>query len=242
MYAQDHADRLYEAPLTRRLPGYLKQLLSYAPYSKRLDSLMRLPKLRAYRTPGVTHYASREELFAKVQQLAGQPFTYLEFGVDKGASIRDWATYATHSENHFIGFDSFVGLPEKWTLGTKTLEAGHFNNDGKTPLCDDPRVSFVKGWFQDSLPGFLETFAPEHRLIIHCDADVYSATHYVLAQMDRFLVRGSYVLFDDFSSMLDDVMAWEHHCAAFRRTAECRVLADGRSYLKHAAFELTNQP
>jgi hypothetical protein len=38
------------------------------------------------------------------------------------------------------------------------------------------------GLFQESMPGFLKTFQPTSRLSIHCDADLYSATLYVLSR------------------------------------------------------------
>ncbi|GGC51740.1 hypothetical protein GCM10011504_32730 [Siccirubricoccus deserti] len=50
------------------------------------------------------------------------------------------------------------------------------------PQIDDPRVSFVKGWSQETLPGFLANFTPRSRLVVHCDSDLHSSTLYALTR------------------------------------------------------------
>ena len=44
--------------------------------------------------------------------------------------------------------------------------------EGKPPEIRDPRVTFITGIFQESLPVFLHTFVPKNRLVIKCDADL----------------------------------------------------------------------
>ena len=46
------------------------------------------------------------------------------------------------------------------------------------------RISFVKGWFQNTLPGFLNGFSPRSRLIVHNDSDLYSSTLFTLANLN----------------------------------------------------------
>lgn len=116
----------------------------------------------------------------------------LEFGVASGGSI-GW--FAKHFKGSAIyGFDSFEGLPEDWNLGNTVLKKGHFTTKGKTPEVEG--VTFVKGWFENTLPDFLEKH-DSYLKIIHLDADLYSSTKYVLEQVKERLVPGTFILFDE---------------------------------------------
>ena len=54
----------------------------------------------------------RRELIATVAQLiSNAEVLYLEFGVWKGDSIRQWSDLLKHSASRLHGFDSFEGLP-----------------------------------------------------------------------------------------------------------------------------------
>ncbi len=149
-------------------------------------------------------------------ELAGQPIDYLEFGVYRGDSMRAWSGLNAHPESRFVGFDSFEGLPEDWT---GDLGAGAFDTGGAIPAIADPRVRFVKGWFQHSLPGFLRDHVPDRRLVVHNDSDLYSSTLYVLAQMDRLMVPGTILVFDEFASPLHEFRAFQDYLGAFMRQA-----------------------
>lgn len=141
-----------------------------------------------------------------------QPIAFLEFGVFEGASIRAWSELNTNPQSIFVGFDTFEGLPEYWA---EDYHAGAFSTQGRIPAMGDPRVSFVRGLFQDTLPAFLSGFAPAGRLVLHLDADLYSSTLYVLAKIDP--PRGTIVLFDEFRTPLHEFRAFEDWRAAFRR-------------------------
>ena len=81
----------------------------------------------------------------------------LEFGVEKGASIR-WL--AKHTDRTVHGFDSFRGLPNDWT-GTKET-AGKFDMRGKLPKVP-ANVQLHVGWFVDTIPSFLDAHpGPTH--------------------------------------------------------------------------------
>ena len=47
-----------------------------------------------------------------------------------------------------------------------------FDAEGKHPVVNDQRVSFILGLFQDTLLAFLQTFTCGHRLVIHNDSDL----------------------------------------------------------------------
>jgi hypothetical protein len=99
----------------------------------------------------------------------GTAIDFLEFGVCTGHSIRFWSQINRDPQSRFIGFDSFEGLPEDWT---RNYPKGSLDVGGAVPQIDDERVSFVKGWFQNTLPGFLNGFTPRSRLVVHSDSDL----------------------------------------------------------------------
>ena len=145
---------------------------------------------------------------------ADTPISYLEFGVYKGASIKRWTSLNTHPDSRFAGFDTFHGLPEDWHNFTVTPK-GTFDVGGDIPQVNDPRLRFFKGLFQETLPGFLKTFSPQSRLLIHCDADIYSATLYVLTSLNAWLVPGSIIIFDDFTSYNNEFRAFMNFTQAY---------------------------
>ena len=136
---------------------------------------------------------------------------YLEFGVYQGASILYWATKLRHPEAQLHGFDSFEGLPEAWG----PWEKGRFETGGKIPVATDGRVKFFKGWFQDVLPNYV---VPDHEvLIIVLDADLYSATSYVLGHLRPYIRQGTLIYFDEMNHV-------DHEPKAFRELMESSSL------------------
>jgi O-methyltransferase len=160
-------------------------------------------------------YHSRNLLYSDVNQevLGGVPVDYLEFGVYKGDTILYWAEINKNAESRFFGFDSFEGLPEPWGDYRK----GFFSTGGASPSTNDRRVSFVKGWFQDTIPGFLKHFEPRNRLVVHVDADLYSSTLLLLTSLDHFLIPGTVLIFDEFFDCLHEFRALRDYASAFRR-------------------------
>jgi hypothetical protein len=220
-----------------------KKLLVHSPikYSERLDALLRLTLLKSWieRHQTYPYLATREKLYAYVAEsvIGNVPITFLEFGVYEGASLQAWTLLNRAAESEFIGFDSFEGLPEAWINLRQTFEPGSFSTGGRLPSFEDQRVRFVKGWFQDTLPPFLVQFVPDKQVVVHCDADLYASTLFVLCQLDRLLERGAIVIFDDFSSMLHDFRAWEDYTRSFGRHYEL-LAAAGRTYYEHVALRL----
>ncbi len=135
----------------------------------------------------VVGLATREEVWKDLfeQRLdASRPVVVLEFGVYRGESLRAFAALHGHADSRFFGFDSFEGLPEDWAFHWKR---GAFDQGGHAPLVSDERISFVKGWFNQTLGPFLracsEWFDPRFQRVVHFDADLYSSTLFVLAQL-----------------------------------------------------------
>ena len=136
---------------------------------------------------------------------------YLEFGVFEGASIGQWCALNQNAGSRFFGFDSFEGLPEDWHSGKRR---GAFSTGGKLPEIADPRVSFVAGWFQQSLRGFMASYRPQSQLVIHVDCDLYSSTLYCLTTLDPVISPGTLIVLDDFFDALHVYRGLTDYCSS----------------------------
>lgn len=145
------------------------------------------------------------------------PVDYLEFGVYKGDSIHQWSVISFSPDSRFYGFDTFTGLPEHWFVG---FEKNAFDAGGKVPILQDKRITFFRGLFQDTLPGFLRTFDRKHTLVVHIDADLYSSTLFVLASLHPYLRNGDIIMFDDFLDPVGEFRAFSDYRKAFRVQAK----------------------
>lgn len=114
---------------------------------------------------------------------------YCEFGVHSGSTINFIAERAGHP---VFGFDSFEGLPEDWRPG---VQKGHFAMSQLPKVL--PNVRLVKGWFHESLPGFLRENTAA-AAFIHVDCDLYSSTRTIFELMAHRIVPGTVLHFDEF--------------------------------------------
>jgi hypothetical protein len=139
--------------------------------------------------------------------LAPQGGMALEFGVFQGRSL---TVIAEARKGHEVyGFDSFQGLPEDYR---PHVRQGAFALDGL------PQVSgaeLVVGWFDDTLPGFLEAH-PGPVDFLHVDGDLYSSAVTVLSLVGPRLLAGSIVIFDEFFNypgwdIGGEFRAWEEY-------------------------------
>jgi predicted O-methyltransferase YrrM len=113
----------------------------------------------------------------------------LEFGVFQGRSLAVIA--GARRSRQVYGFDSFEGLPEDYRPHVR---------QGAFALDRLPRVEgaeLVVGWFDDTLPGFLDTHSGPVDLL-HVDGDLYSSAVTVLSLVGPRLQAGSVVIFDEF--------------------------------------------
>ena len=197
-----------------RAPGFAQhsELLARFHWQARLGETR-----REFRNAPV--FPSREDLYFHVNQAffnGGRvAMDFLEFGVFQGASLKTWSTLNHNPETRYWGFDSFEGLPEDWHAGK---EKGTFSTFGKAPSIDDSRVQLVVGWFQDTLPSFLASYKPRHRLVVHNDSDLYSSTLYCLTIMNSVLRSGTIVIFDDFYDSMHQYRALTDYCSAYLRS------------------------
>jgi hypothetical protein len=115
----------------------------------------------------------------------------LEFGVEKGASLRHLAGLRPGPVH---GFDSFEGLPGDWG-GTKEA-AGAFSLRGRLPKVPDNAKLHV-GWFDQTLPPFLAAETADCALI-HVDCDIYISTAIIFEQLRGRIKPGTVIVFDEY--------------------------------------------
>lgn len=185
------------------------------PFASTLNNNADFVALRRDRFSDCPEFPTRSDMYKRVANPIAGPIDYLEFGVWQGAATREWCNLNDHPESRFVGFDTFEGLPEDWEAGHPK---GTFTTGGATPQIDDPRVSFVKGLFQNTLREFLTDFRPRNRLVINVDCDLYSATLFVLGTLDRYFEPGTIIIFDDFYSMNHETKAFIDYQRSFGRT------------------------
>jgi hypothetical protein len=197
-------------PMRRNRSGFLSHLdnddVRRLLQKRALEAIYRPRPAKRLLPPG-----AKAELYdVAAAHIGNEPIVYLEFGVASGASLQAMMQRFSHQESRYFGFDSFEGLPEQWLNHAR----GTFSQKGKMPNITDPRVTFVKGWFQNSLPGFLaeQKFDPKSRVLVHFDADLYSSTLFILCNL--WPVFDSYFfIFDEF--VFDEVVALHDFSLAF---------------------------
>lgn len=131
---------------------------------------------------------------------------YAEFGVWRGHGVNLFARMLNEAGGHVTGFDSFEGLEEDWTGHAKGGETGRYDLGGVLPEVR-PNVTLVKGWVQDTVPGWLAQQGDAPFALAHFDMDTYTPTAFVLREIRSRLVAGTVILFDE----LYGYPGWRHH-------------------------------
>ena len=166
----------------------------------------------------------REEMFNYLLAHMLPKGLALEFGVAAGDSIRYCAQ--RRPDMHFHGFDSFEGLPEAW----HEHRPGTYSQSGVMPEVPG-NVTLHKGWFEVTLPEFIERNKVELKRdgirFLHLDADIYSATKFVLDQLGPYIRRGTAILFDEYWNHTtwehDEFKAWQEFTAKNKHIVHCPI-------------------
>lgn len=120
----------------------------------------------------------------------------LEFGVYKGSTINFIAEKIGKNKRVF-GFDCFEGLPEDWRRG---FEKGMFSLNQLPEVHEN--VKLVKGYFDETLPKFLEENQKEVAFL-HIDCDLYSSTKCIFDCLGSLIHEGTIIVFDEFFNYPD---------------------------------------
>jgi len=135
-----------------------------------------------------------------------------EFGVADGRTLNQFARLLPEKTIH--GFDGFVGLPENWT---SRMQKGFFARRGLPSVRDNCKLWV--GWFEDTLPEFVEEHT-EPLALLHVDGDLYSSAKTVLTLMQKQIVSGTVIIFDEYINypgwQKDEFLAWQEHCKKFK--------------------------
>ena len=132
---------------------------------------------------------SGDQIFRLALSHANSKGLVLEFGVRFATSIRQIAKMISEPIH---GFDSFEGLPEVWHHEPK----GSYTTKGVVPEVPS-NVTLHAGWFEDTLPKFLETNKDTVRFI-NIDCDIYSSTVTILENLAPRIIVGSVIVFDEY--------------------------------------------
>ena len=138
-------------------------------------------------------FKSRTQLWSFALNQVTLNGIYAEFGVSWGKSITYFANRLPAGQKIF-GFDSFYGLKEDFT-GTHFTK-GAFTTKGVLPKVPK-NVELIKGWFDETVPSFLEE-NPEAFSFIHLDADTYESTKEVLDLLEERITTGTIIVFDEY--------------------------------------------
>ena len=144
------------------------------------------------------------------------PGDFAEFGVAGGTTLVSFARILeiqdagkTDAEKRDVyGFDSFEGLPDvdpDIDIGLKKndemTKGGFYDPAGNEDLFDFVKtkdyVHLIKGWFNKTLPTFLEERRHISFSLVHMDADLYSSTLEVLNLIWPHVSPGGILVFDE---------------------------------------------
>lgn len=135
----------------------------------------------------------------------------LEFGVATGRTLNHFARMFPHKT--VFGFDGFDGLPEDWT---SRMRKGFFSRTSLPKVRNNCELKI--GWFEKTLPKFL-LLGPEPIALLHIDSDLYSSAVTVLTLLQKQIVPGTVIVFDEYMNypgwQLDEFKAWQEHVAKF---------------------------
>lgn len=113
-----------------------------------------------------------------------------EFGVGSARTTNHIASVLPDVQ--IFGFDSFEGLPEDWRPG---FPKGTYATR-KIPSVS-PNITLIKGWFHETLPGFLAEHS-ERFSFLHIDCDLYSSTKTILNLCQSHIYPGTVIVFDEY--------------------------------------------
>jgi hypothetical protein len=135
------------------------------------------------------NYSDKMVLMQHAMAAARPDGLVLEFGVFTGRTINHIAKLTTATVH---GFDSFQGLSDDQGIWRQ----GQFTTSGNLPQVAG-NVKLHVGWFDQTLPGFLETH-PGPVSFMHVDCDIYQGARTVFELAEARIVPGTVIQFDEY--------------------------------------------
>ena len=174
--------------------------------------LANLPKLKTVAMQAGTHSKprvfKRDVLKATLGLLPPEgDGVYLEFGVYQGDSMR--MAGSMFPRRTLYGFDSFEGFPSDgrpdWEVDFSVPELPEVPEN----------CTLVKGWFDESLPAFLEEHKGIKADFVNIDCDIYSSTKIVFDNLLEHDVihPGTIIYFDELLNY--ETWLWNEMLALF---------------------------
>ena len=163
--------------------------------------------------------------FKKINGVAGD---YFEFGLWRGKTF----CYAHQLKRRYKldrmelwGFNSFAGLPviddvknNVWHEGQFACSEDEFRQIVRRRGMRPADYNLVKGFYQDSLNDNLHIrLAGRCAAIVYIDCDLFASTALVLSFVERYLIQGSVICFDEYWGYRGDPNQGEQR--AFREFA-----------------------
>lgn len=175
-----------------------------------IDVFLQSPEIKIdlNKIPKKIHKKQRmKHLEAAITHAKKELTEVLEFGVRTGGTLK--LISDNFSDCRVYGFDSFEGLPEGWSKGN------HESYDKSAFKCDPPETrpnaELVIGWFDQSIPKWIEHHKTQKIKFIHIDCDLYSSTKTILKLLNDHIVSGTIIVFDEMYSWNDpnQYATWE---------------------------------
>lgn len=186
------------------------------------------PEIDRFITALSGHKLGYRETLASTYMLArdiierGIPGDFCECGVYAGAepavmarAIMDAACKVNMEDQYSIDpvrpyhcrvhlFDSFQGIPQPGPEDSEMIQAGNPAGDASCPMADvqknmrafcipDELLVYHPGWFADTMPGGVKQLS-----LLRLDCDLYESTKTALTHMYPLLVRGGWLVVDDY--------------------------------------------
>jgi len=145
-------------------------------------------------------YGGKYACLANAAMEADKDGMWMEFGVFSGETL----SILTDYNNLVYGFDSWEGLPEIWN---EDNPKGMFNVNGVIPFSPNEKMVLVKGWFDETLPNFINNTPITKISLLHLDADLYSSTKCVFDNLKPYFKDKCVIVFDEFFGYHN----WEDH-------------------------------
>lgn len=149
---------------------------------------------------------------------------FCEFGVSHGKSMSYFCSVLDqHQTIH--GFDSFEGLKEDF-YGT-AFKVGSFTTESIIPKFP-ANVQLHVGWFEDTLPHFLESHEGQIGFL-HIDCDTYESTAFVLESLRDRILPETIVVFDEYQGIPNwqngERLAWKNFLSSNKKNIGYEYIA-----------------